>query len=182
MGVVNLFGDMAYEGGASINGPFLQSLGASAATVSIIAGVGEFPGYSRRSVSGCIAATARYCDPLSLAPLDANDLARDLVLRERHPRSIPLEPHAIADGERRGFAHESRGAHCRGVARPGTESRAGCAASRALARAVSSAASRSIAVPEWVGLRGTCSGSADRREAIALLRPLVRRSRSTRAW
>ena len=55
MGVVNLFGDMAYEGGASINGPFLQSLGASAATVSIIAGVGEFLGYSLRSVSGYIA-------------------------------------------------------------------------------------------------------------------------------
>src|SRR5436190_3264222 len=55
MGVVNLFGDMTYEGGASINGRFLRSLGASAAAVSIIAGVGEFLGYSLRSVSGYVA-------------------------------------------------------------------------------------------------------------------------------
>jgi hypothetical protein len=48
IGVVNLFGDVTYEGGASINGPFLASLGASAAAVSIIAGTGEFLGYSRR--------------------------------------------------------------------------------------------------------------------------------------
>src|SRR5436190_11318446 len=55
MGVVNLFGDMTYEGGAGINGPFLASLGASAAAISIIAGLGEFVGYSFRSVSGYIA-------------------------------------------------------------------------------------------------------------------------------
>ncbi len=42
MGVVNLFADMTYEGGGSINGPFLGKLGASAAAVSIIAGAGEF--------------------------------------------------------------------------------------------------------------------------------------------
>jgi hypothetical protein len=34
MGIVNLFVDTTYEGGASINGPFLASLGASAAIVS----------------------------------------------------------------------------------------------------------------------------------------------------
>jgi MFS family permease len=55
MGLVNLFADMTYEGGASINGPFLGSLGASAAAISIIAGAGEFLGYSLRSVSGYIA-------------------------------------------------------------------------------------------------------------------------------
>jgi hypothetical protein len=55
IGVVNLFGDMTYEGGASINGQFLGSLGASAAAISIIAGAGEFLGYSLRSVSGYIA-------------------------------------------------------------------------------------------------------------------------------
>src|SRR5437763_11989915 len=52
MGVVNLFGDITYEGGASINGPFMASLGASAAVVSITAGVGEFLGYALRSVFG----------------------------------------------------------------------------------------------------------------------------------
>ena len=54
MGVVNLFADMTYEGGASINGPFLGSLGASAAAISIVAGLGEFLGYSIRSISGYI--------------------------------------------------------------------------------------------------------------------------------
>ena len=49
MGVVNLFADMTYEGGASINGQFLGSLGASAATVSMIAGAGECLGYGLRS-------------------------------------------------------------------------------------------------------------------------------------
>lgn len=54
LGVVNLFADMTYEGGASINGPFLGSLGASAAAISIVAGVGEFLGYCLRSVSGYV--------------------------------------------------------------------------------------------------------------------------------
>src|SRR5436190_6496884 len=55
MGIVNLFGDVTYEGGASINGPFLASLGASAAAISIVAGAGEFLGYTLRSVSGWLA-------------------------------------------------------------------------------------------------------------------------------
>jgi MFS family permease len=61
MGIVNLFGDVTYEGGGSINGQFLGSLGASAATISIIAGLGEFLGYSLRSVAGYVAdRTGRY--------------------------------------------------------------------------------------------------------------------------
>jgi MFS family permease len=55
MGIVNLFADITYEGGASINGPFMASLGAGAALVSITAGVGEFLGYALRSVSGYFA-------------------------------------------------------------------------------------------------------------------------------
>jgi len=61
MGIVNLFGDTTYEGGASINGQFLGSLGASAAAISMIAGAGEFLGYSLRSVAGWTAdRTGRY--------------------------------------------------------------------------------------------------------------------------
>src|SRR5437762_4277929 len=61
MGLVNLFGDVTYEGGGSINGQYLGSLGASAAAIGIIAGLGEFLGYSLRSVSGYIAdKTGRY--------------------------------------------------------------------------------------------------------------------------
>jgi len=52
MGIVNLFGDVTYEGGASINGQFLATFGASAAAISIIAGAGEFLGYALRSVAG----------------------------------------------------------------------------------------------------------------------------------
>jgi hypothetical protein len=48
LGIVNLFADMTYEGGVSINEAFLGSLGASAAAISIIAGAGEFLGYSLR--------------------------------------------------------------------------------------------------------------------------------------
>ena len=55
MGIVNLFADITYEGGASINGQFLGSLGASAAAVSIIAGAGECLGYGLRSVAGYVA-------------------------------------------------------------------------------------------------------------------------------
>ncbi|HEX5180935.1 MAG TPA: MFS transporter [Gemmatimonadaceae bacterium] len=52
MGIVNLFADITYEGGGSINGPFMGSLGAGAAAISIVAGLGEFLGYSLRAVSG----------------------------------------------------------------------------------------------------------------------------------
>ena len=55
MGVVNLFADVTYEGGGSINGPFMATLGAGAAIVSITAGVGEFLGYALRPISGYIA-------------------------------------------------------------------------------------------------------------------------------
>ena len=61
MGIVNLFSDVTYEGGASINGPFLATLGASAAAISMVAGVGEFLGYSLRSAAGWAAdKTGRY--------------------------------------------------------------------------------------------------------------------------
>jgi MFS family permease len=75
MGIVNLFGDMTYEGGAGINGPFLGALGASAAAISIIAGFGEFLGYSLRSVAGWIAdKTGKYW-PVTFAGYTINLLA-----------------------------------------------------------------------------------------------------------
>ena len=55
LGIVSLFADMTYEGGAAINGQYLALLGASAAAVSIAAGLGEFLGYALRSVSGYFA-------------------------------------------------------------------------------------------------------------------------------
>src|SRR5437660_11061035 len=55
VGIVNLFADMTYEGASSINGPFLGMLGASAAMIGVISGVGEFLGYSLRLVAGYVA-------------------------------------------------------------------------------------------------------------------------------
>jgi len=101
MGIVNLFADITYEGGASINGPFLGTLGASAAAISIIAGVGEFLGYSLRSVAGYISdKTGKYwlitfigyCINLLAVPamaLAGNwQIAAVLVLAERIGRAI----------------------------------------------------------------------------------------------
>jgi MFS family permease len=101
MGVVNLFGDMTYEGGASINGPFLGTLGASAAAISMIAGLGEFLGYSLRSLSGYIAdKTGKYW-PVTFVGYSINllavpamalagswQVAGALVLAERVGRAI----------------------------------------------------------------------------------------------
>ncbi len=55
LGVVSMFGDIAYEGGRSISGPFLATLGASAATVGFVTGAGEFFGYGLRLASGYFA-------------------------------------------------------------------------------------------------------------------------------
>jgi predicted MFS family arabinose efflux permease len=55
IGVANFFADFTYEGARGIVGPFLGSLGASAAIVGFVAGLGELMGYGLRSVSGYFA-------------------------------------------------------------------------------------------------------------------------------
>src|SRR6266478_1124578 len=61
IGIVNFFADFTYEGARGIVGPFLGSLGASAAIVGFVAGFGELMGYGLRSVSGYFAdKTHRY--------------------------------------------------------------------------------------------------------------------------
>jgi MFS family permease len=52
LGVVSLFADMTYEGAYSIIGPFLKDLGASAAAVGLISGLGEMIAASLRYFSG----------------------------------------------------------------------------------------------------------------------------------
>ncbi|RLB81164.1 MAG: MFS transporter [Deltaproteobacteria bacterium] len=54
IGVVSLFADMTYEAARSLNGPYLAYLGASAAAVGVIAGLGELVGYGLRIISGYI--------------------------------------------------------------------------------------------------------------------------------
>ena len=61
IGIVNFFADLTYEGARSIAGPFLGSLGASAAVIGFVAGLGEMMGFGLRSVSGYFAdKTRRY--------------------------------------------------------------------------------------------------------------------------
>jgi hypothetical protein len=55
IGIANFFADFTYEGARGIIGPFLGSLGASAAIVGLVAGLGELMGYGLRSVSGYFA-------------------------------------------------------------------------------------------------------------------------------
>jgi MFS family permease len=101
MGVVNLFADMTHEGGAGITGPFLGTLGASAAAISIIAGVGEFLGCSLRSVAGYASdKTGRYWRITligysvnmlavpAMALADAWPVAAGVVLAERAGRAM----------------------------------------------------------------------------------------------
>ncbi len=59
IGIVNFFADMTYEGGRSIIGPFLGSLGATAAIIGFVAGFGELAGYGLRSVTGYLADKTR---------------------------------------------------------------------------------------------------------------------------
>ncbi|OWO94847.1 MFS transporter [Rhizobium esperanzae] len=101
MGVVNLFGDLTYEGGAAINGQFLGMLGASAAAISIIAGTGEFLGYALRPVAGWIADRSRaywavtfagyainLCAVPAMALAGSWELAAALIIAERVGRAM----------------------------------------------------------------------------------------------
>jgi len=75
IGVVSLFADMTYEGARSITGPFLAILGASATTVGVVGGLGEFIGYAFRLVSGYLAdRTGRYW-PMTITGYIINLLA-----------------------------------------------------------------------------------------------------------
>lgn len=59
LGLISLFGDVAYEGARSILGPFLGTLGASAFAVGFVSGFGEMVGYALRLVSGYLADKTR---------------------------------------------------------------------------------------------------------------------------
>ena len=52
VGIMSFFADFTYEGSRSITGPYLGLLGASALTVSVVSGAGEFVGYNVRFLSG----------------------------------------------------------------------------------------------------------------------------------
>lgn len=52
LGVVSLFSDMTHEGASGIRGAYLTLLGASAATIGFVSGLGELVGYSLRLLFG----------------------------------------------------------------------------------------------------------------------------------
>jgi len=52
LGLVSALGDITYETGRSISGPYLAFLGASATIIGLVSGLGEFLGYGLRLVSG----------------------------------------------------------------------------------------------------------------------------------
>ena len=52
LGLVSLFADFTYEGGRSIVGPYLASLGAGSLLAGTVAGLGEFLGYAIRLFTG----------------------------------------------------------------------------------------------------------------------------------
>ena len=75
IGIVSFFADMTYEGARSIIGPFLGSLGASAAMVGFVAGLGEMAGYGLRSISGYFADRTRRYWALAILGYTINMLA-----------------------------------------------------------------------------------------------------------
>src|SRR5438132_11340253 len=101
LGIANLFADMTYEGARSVTGPFLGTLGASAAVVGLTAGLGELLGYTLRSISGFIidktgkywiGTIVGYIDNMLAVPalaLSGNwPLAAGLIVTERTGRAI----------------------------------------------------------------------------------------------
>lgn len=103
LGFISLFSDLTYEGARSILGPFLLLLGASAATVGFVSGLGEFIGYAFRLATGFISDKTHrywfmtilgYCinlfavPALALAPGRGWVFACGLVLVERFGKAI----------------------------------------------------------------------------------------------
>ena len=101
LGIVSLFADMTYEGARSIAGQYLAILGASGTVVGVVAGFGEFIGYTFRFVSGYVSDKtgkywliifAGYTINLLAVPLlalaDNWPLAAALLILERFGRAI----------------------------------------------------------------------------------------------
>ena len=66
-GIVSLFSDMTHEGASSIRGAYLSLLGASAATIGFISGLGERRGYSLRYVFGKLTEKSKQYWPMTIA-------------------------------------------------------------------------------------------------------------------
>jgi len=105
LGVVSLLGDMTYEGGWSIVGPYMATLGASAAVVGIASGFGELVGYAVRLLSGVTVDRTRGYWPIAIFGYVVNMLAvpalalagswpvaTALVIAERFGKGVRVPP------------------------------------------------------------------------------------------
>ncbi|MCL1911957.1 MAG: MFS transporter [Leptospirales bacterium] len=103
LGIVSLFSDLTHEGARSILGPYLALLGASAAAIGFVSGLGEFIGYALRIVTGFISdKTKKYWTMaiigyginivaiplLAFLPENGWVLACGLILAERFGKAI----------------------------------------------------------------------------------------------
>lgn len=75
LGTISLFADVTYEGARGVNGPFLATLGASAAVVGIASGAGELAGYLLRLAGGVAVDRTRAYWPLTIIGYIINLLA-----------------------------------------------------------------------------------------------------------
>ena len=66
-GIVSMFSDMTKESAESIRGAFFSLMGASAATIGLVSGLGELIGYSLRFVSGRFVDRTRKYWPIVIA-------------------------------------------------------------------------------------------------------------------
>lgn len=66
IGIVSLFSDLTHEGATSILGPYLHTLGVSAAGIGFISGFGELIGHSLRLATGYITDKTRRYWPLTI--------------------------------------------------------------------------------------------------------------------
>src|ERR1019366_4513638 len=79
LGVVSLFADMTYEGARGVTGPYLGALGASAAIVGFVAGLGEFLGYGLRLASGYLSDRTGGYWPITILGYGVNLVAVPLL-------------------------------------------------------------------------------------------------------
>lgn len=84
LGTISLFADVTYEGARSVNGPFLATLGASAAIVGIVSGLGELVTYLLRLVSGVAVDRTRAYWPLVITGTILNLVAVPLLALAHH--------------------------------------------------------------------------------------------------
>jgi MFS family permease len=66
-GVVSLLADLVYEGARSVTGPYLATLGASAALVGLVTGAGEAVALAGRVISGPLVDRTRAYWPVAIA-------------------------------------------------------------------------------------------------------------------